>query len=188
MAASGARTAEEPAKNPPFPNRCGLNVILVLDESGSIGTSNATDQVKKAARAFLGALSGTGSKVAIVDFSTTAAKQVPYTAVDSGTIKSVFDKYLDTGYSPNGWTNWQDALIKSKDTSGDGPHADLVVFVTDGDPTRSTTPPTHRRPTRATPPRSRRRFPRRTRSRGTTPRSSESASGARSATPAHRTA
>jgi uncharacterized repeat protein (TIGR01451 family) len=61
--------------------------------------------------------------------------------VDADTIKSVFDKYLDTGYSPNGWTNWQDALIKSKDTSGDGPHADLVVFVTDGDPTAFNDPP-----------------------------------------------
>ena len=132
---TAASPPPEPAKNPPFPSRCGLNVILVLDESGSIGTSKATDQVKNAARAFLTPLAGTGSKVAVVEFSTAAHLGVAYQTVTAETIASKFEPYLKNEYSPAGWTNWEDALLLSKKTSDAQPKADLVVFVTDGDPT-----------------------------------------------------
>ena len=70
-----------PAANPNLPPKCGINVMLVLDESGSIGSSNAGEQSAVRSRAFLNALSDTGSKVSIVDFSTRAAQPVPYTPV-----------------------------------------------------------------------------------------------------------
>ena len=70
-----------PGANPTLPPRCGINVMLVLDESGSIGSSRQTDTVRNATRAFLTALSGTGALVSIVDFSSTAAQPVPYTQV-----------------------------------------------------------------------------------------------------------
>ena len=41
VSSTAATPPPEPAKNPPFPSRCGLNVILVLDESGSINSKPA---------------------------------------------------------------------------------------------------------------------------------------------------
>jgi uncharacterized repeat protein (TIGR01451 family) len=129
-----------PRANPNLPARCGIDVQLILDRSGSIGsTHGATEAVRSAAKAFVGALSGTGSKVAIIDFSSTAALRIPYTTVDSTSISDVFNPYIDNtngnGYNPNGWTNWEDAFRVSKQTNADDGVADLVVFITDGDPT-----------------------------------------------------
>ncbi len=128
-----------PAANPTLPAKCGINVMLVLDESGSIGTSGATEQVRDAARSFLSSLSGTGSKVSITDFSTTATQQVGYTTVTQDSIGSTFEPYLTNDYNPNGWTNWEDAFTKVAAANAAGPVADLVVFITDGDPTARNT-------------------------------------------------
>ena len=65
---------DPPDNNPDLEAACGLDVILVLDESGSIANSGATGDVRDAARSFLGALRDTGSNVAIVEFATTAAR------------------------------------------------------------------------------------------------------------------
>jgi uncharacterized repeat protein (TIGR01451 family) len=128
-----------PAPNPTLPPRCGINVMLVLDESGSIAQSGATDQVRDAARAFLNALKGTGSRVSIVDFSTRAQRPVGYTTVTDQSMASTFNPYLEDGYDPSGWTNWEDAFHEVKVANDEGPVADLVVFVTDGDPTARNT-------------------------------------------------
>ena len=48
--------------NPPIQDKCGLDVTLVLDASGSISSSNAVDDVRGAAKAFLDALSSTSSR------------------------------------------------------------------------------------------------------------------------------
>jgi uncharacterized repeat protein (TIGR01451 family) len=130
--------------------RCGLNVMLVLDESGSINnTQGATTGVRNAANAFIGALSGTGSQVGIVEFNTRARFPVPYTAVTPTSVTNLFTPYVnDTngaaeGYNPGAysgsqvWTNWDDALqeVQLANANAANPDADLVVFVTDGDPT-----------------------------------------------------
>jgi uncharacterized repeat protein (TIGR01451 family) len=127
-----------PGPNDDLPPLCGINVMLVLDKSGSIGSSGQTETVKNATRAFLNALAGTGAKVSIVDFSSTAAQPVPYTTVTTATIASTFNPYLATGYKPNGYTNWQAAFEKVHASNTQGPNADLVVFITDGDPTAYT--------------------------------------------------
>ena len=124
-----------PGPNPDLPPRCGINVMLVLDESGSIASSGATDTVRNAAKAFLDALSGTGSAVSIIDFSTTARRQVAYTTVTADSIANVFDPYIDNRYDPEGWTNWEDAFQEVRTANTQGTRADLVVFMTDGDPT-----------------------------------------------------
>ncbi len=126
-----------PAPNPNLTPVCGIDVMLVLDESGSIASTGATDTVRDAARGFLDALSGTGSSVSIVNFSTSAAQPVPYTTVTPGTIDSVFAPYLKNGYKPNGWTNWEAAFQKVREANAvpSGIKADLVLFITDGDPT-----------------------------------------------------
>jgi uncharacterized repeat protein (TIGR01451 family) len=143
-----------PATNQDLPPRCGINVMLVLDESGSIGdTPGAEQAVKTATRTFLNSLSGTGAAVSIVDFSTSARQQIGYTQVTgsspsggnpgSGTIATVFEPYLEDGYDPNGWTNWEDAFtkVRAANADADQPTADLVVFITDGDPTARNNPP-----------------------------------------------
>jgi uncharacterized repeat protein (TIGR01451 family) len=132
---SDALTVTAPADNPNLPPRCGINVMLVLDKSGSIKNSGQTETVRDAARTFLQALSGTGSKVSIVDFSTTAAQPVGYTTVTPESIASTFEPYLANKYNPDGWTNWEDAFKKVRESNTQGTRADLVVFVTDGDPT-----------------------------------------------------
>jgi uncharacterized repeat protein (TIGR01451 family) len=129
-----------PGPNPNLEPVCGIDVMLVLDESGSIGAN--AQKVRDAARAFLDALAGTGSSVSIVDFSTTARQQVPYTTVTQDSIAQVFAPYLKNGYVPNGWTNWEAAfqVVKQANATPGGPTADTVFFITDGDPTAHNTP------------------------------------------------
>jgi uncharacterized repeat protein (TIGR01451 family) len=124
-----------PAPNPNLPPRCGIDVMLVLDKSGSISSSGQTETVRNAARAFLDALSGTGAAVSIVDFNATAGRPVGYTTVTPNSIASVFEPYLVNQYKPTGLTNWEDAFQEVKEANTQGPVADLVVFITDGDPT-----------------------------------------------------
>jgi uncharacterized repeat protein (TIGR01451 family) len=128
-----------PGLNPNLPPRCGINVMLVLDKSGSIQSSGQTETVKAATRAFLDALSGTGAKVSIVDFSSTASRPVGYTTVTPASIAGTFEPYLATGYRPSGYTNWEAAFQKVGEANTQGPVADLVVFITDGDPTARNT-------------------------------------------------
>ena len=127
-----------PGENHNLVERCGINVMLVLDESGSIASSNATGAVRTATKSFLVALSGTGSEVSIVDFSSTAGRPIPYTVVTPESITGTFNPYIDNtngnGYNPNGWTNWEAAFQKVDEANG-SKKADLVVFMTDGDPT-----------------------------------------------------
>jgi uncharacterized repeat protein (TIGR01451 family) len=142
-----ALTVTAPAPNPDLPQRCGINVMLVLDRSGSIGPN--AENVRRASRAFLNALSGTGSQVSIVDFSTEADWPVSYKPVTgqvaadgtggTGTIGSHFEPYLADDYRPGGWTNWEDAFHQVKVANDAKRVADLVVFITDGDPTARNT-------------------------------------------------
>ncbi|NNF70151.1 MAG: VWA domain-containing protein, partial [Acidimicrobiia bacterium] len=111
---------------------CGSDIVLVLDESGSVNRWRTT--FTQAARNFIAGVVDTGTRVAVVEFSTTATLVVPYTEVTSGglgTISTVFDPYLDTGYYPNGFTNWKGALevVRDEMTS-----PSTVFFVTDGNP------------------------------------------------------
>jgi uncharacterized repeat protein (TIGR01451 family) len=129
----------EPGPNPNLPPRCGINVMLVLDKSGSIQSSGQTETVRNATRAFLDALSGTGAKVSIVDFSSTAARPVGYTTVTPASIAGTFEPYLVNGYKPSGYTNWEAAFQKVREANTQRPLADLVVFITDGDPTARNT-------------------------------------------------
>ncbi len=127
-----------PGANPNLPPRCGINVMLVLDKSGSIQSSGQTETVRNATRAFLNALAGTGASVSITDFSSTAKQQVPYTTVTAETITGTFESYLTNVYKPSGYTNWQAAFSAVKEANATQPLADLVVFITDGDPTART--------------------------------------------------
>jgi hypothetical protein len=147
VAASGAlaapRPIEQPIPNPPLTKACGLNVLMILDESGSIGTSNATQDVRNAFKAFTDAIKNTSSAMAVAEFSRVARLPAiggfpprKYITVTDST-KVDFDAYINNDFNPNGNTNWEDGLRMGipKFLPRDNfqvPH--LTVFITDGDP------------------------------------------------------
>ncbi len=125
-----------PANNPDLDSGCyALKLIFVLDESGSIG-SNAVD-VKNGVLAFLNALNGQNAQAALIEFSTTATLVNDYTVINQTYINNITNYfnpavgYLGHSYSPNGGTNWHDAMIKADALA----ISDLVLFFTDGEPT-----------------------------------------------------
>ena len=114
-----------------------IDVILILDESNSIG--NDDDEVVDGAVALANGLKNTTARLAVIKFSTSAENvDVPgfgagYVAVDDAYVASL-QSHLNSTYNPNGWTNWEDALEHAK-TLHDADAADLIVIVTDGNPT-----------------------------------------------------
>ena len=137
---------------------CGQDIILILDESGSIGSRNRNDVIQ-GARALVNAVKATGSRIALVEFSASDSRFVDlpnfapgtYVEVTDTTIANDFNVYLTTGssptgsptdtttYSPGGNTPWDEALIDAKAIHTGAPlnrgPADLVVLLTDGNPT-----------------------------------------------------
>lgn len=147
VATSGAlaapRPIEQPIPNPDLTRACGLNVLMILDESGSIDTSNATQDVRNAFKAFTDAIKNTSSAMAVAEFSTVA--RLPsigafppgeYVTVTDST-ELAFGAFIDTQYNPSGNTNWEDGLRMgipnfAPRNNFQVPH--LTVFITDGDP------------------------------------------------------
>lgn len=127
-------------------SRCGGPMTVVVDESNSIGSS-ITD-VKAGVRRFVEALAGTPVQLQVVRFHTYAS------ALGSSDWHRYFDMTdqadVDTllasidglkgswSGSPNGGTNWEEALFRTF-YKADGSTADVipetVVFFTDGVPT-----------------------------------------------------
>ncbi len=136
MAVCGDCLLPYPATNPDLDSGCyAMKIAFVLDESGSIG-ANAVD-VKNGVLAFLNALNGQDAQVALIEFSSLATIVNNYTTVNLGYIGSITGyfngvPYNGQTYSPNGGTNWHDAMIK---VDGLNPPPDMVLFFTDGVPT-----------------------------------------------------
>ncbi len=113
-----------------------LKVTLILDESGSITDIPAyTQNVRDAATAFVNGLSGTGSSLAVVAFGSSASTPVPvFTPVTPAWVTTVWTPYITNTYGQSAggkFTNWEDALTKAQAIG----KSDLLVFITDGDPT-----------------------------------------------------
>ena len=136
--ASAFNSFVAPASNPDLPSSklCSdLKITFVLDESGSIAISNATELVKTGVRALGNALLNSGAQLRIVEFSRQSRViDLGLTDVNS-TFMSRLNEYLGSGYNGQSYnpvdaTNWDDALedVQSFD-------ADLVFFFTDGFPT-----------------------------------------------------
>ncbi len=129
-----------PIANPDLRAACGLDIHIILDESGSVKPYAAN--VRQAFNAFTAALNNTGSRIAVSEFSTLAnlplngAAQTNYTVVTNATRASVFDPYIANDYQPNGSTNWEDGLRMGRyflpRPSAQQSH--MTVFITDGDP------------------------------------------------------
>ena len=116
--------------NPPLAGRCGINVSLVLDRSGSI-TPNRTTYAN-AAKSFVNALALTPSQMKIFSFAATAsADQNTFVSLSTQAGVNSLNATIDAVYNNTaGGTNW-DAGLQLAINSG----SNLVVFITDGNPT-----------------------------------------------------
>ena len=130
--------------NQPLPSQCGLNVALVADLSSSM-TATSVQSLKSAMDAFVNALQGTPSQVALFTFGTdspangypanTGLQSVATTA-DANKVKAQYQAWNNS--TPTNYTNWDRGLAAVAGinaTPGTAGHIDLVVMITDGNPT-----------------------------------------------------
>ncbi len=131
----GSFTASAAVANPDLAKGCGLDFVLVLDRSGSIATAGAQTTVKNAAKAFLNGLVDTGSRAALVSFAASGSIDQTALPLTSGTNLTTLDTKIDAlGFT--GDTNWEDGLEEAQGSfAGFGSNPDLVVMITDGQPT-----------------------------------------------------
>lgn len=132
QAANGIRAAANPA-NPKLLEECGLDATLVLDSSGSIGGNS--NKVRGAANDFLAALKNTNSTMRLISFAKTAQQLAGRAPVNDETVGAggSLAKGVAAYPAPNGSTNWQQAFKLAH--TGDTATPELLIFVTDGDPT-----------------------------------------------------
>ncbi|MCO5318531.1 MAG: VWA domain-containing protein [Microthrixaceae bacterium] len=132
-----ARVSATPAQdgNPDLPQRCGLDMTIIIDRSGSIGSYN--DEMADAANALIGGVSNTGSRVQVISFSSTATAVTLAGGVGSSSnisdlrLLPAEDVQLPA-YNSSGGTNWDDALEMARRQPAVTP---LTVVLTDGNPT-----------------------------------------------------
>ncbi len=126
-------------------SRCGGRVTLVLDNSGSIKFVGAGPaQVRDAAKGFIDAFTGTPTDMSVTQFSTTASTIYPSTFGTYFSVLTAGNSAITSAKSGidamafSGNTNWEDGLYRAaRDNSGNplAVQPELLVFVTDGDPT-----------------------------------------------------
>ncbi len=124
--------------DPTIPSKCGLNVALVLDVSGSVG-GNLPD-LKAAAKTVVNALTGTPSAVATYTFASAAPAlgntNYPLIPVSTTQGATTVNSHIDASVIPNNqnyYTNW-DRGIEQVALSSD--QYDVAIVITDGNPTR----------------------------------------------------
>ncbi|MCQ4207538.1 vWA domain-containing protein, partial [Streptomyces longispororuber] len=140
--ASGG-TWQQSRNNPALPQKCGLKVALVMDLSGSMNGS--VGALKTAANTFVDALQGTPSSMAKFTFSsyspaTNGGPNEPglrsvSTRADAAAFKQTWAHWTES--TANGATNWDRALYEPALAGSD---YDVAVVITDGMPTRYSTP------------------------------------------------
>ena len=161
VATATPAAAVDPVAAPnPTLQGCGIPITLVLDASSSINSSEQ-DEVRTAANAFLDGLDNTNSSVRVLQFSGTSANitfprrgissttpPAPATSLLQQTKNEIQSKYhsdslqvADPPGNPTGdqyiypGTNWESALWFANQPVSELQNG-LVVFITDGDPTR----------------------------------------------------
>ena len=102
---------------------CDTRVALVLDESGSIGsTTGAQQAVIDGSKAFVNGLVDSGAQLAVLDVQLERAHRLArhvrpgvYNNVTSEFASGPFANYITGEYNPSGWTNWEDAFDEVSD-------------------------------------------------------------------------
>jgi predicted secreted protein len=154
--------------NPPLPPQCGIDVAVLMDVSGSVRRANANTGVatyRTGLTSFLEALEGTPNRVSLFRFGTrgevvgsngnasTNVNNASWLSMDvpaefSDAATRIANTYTISGSGrfpqPDQGTNYDDGFRIVNDALAanrlDG--ADLVLFVTDGNPTLITSDPT----------------------------------------------
>lgn len=156
MYGTSIRSVQE--ANPPIQGSCPQNVILVLDESGSIVDESIANVIRSSVVDFLLEIKDKGTHISIVEFNSTARISVISEEVTSASIDfggSLYN-YLYGGigggssashYDPednpfrSAFTNYEDAFEKARDLNNTLPeYAEMLLFFTDGEPTKRNTP------------------------------------------------
>jgi von Willebrand factor type A domain-containing protein/uncharacterized protein DUF11/List-Bact-rpt repeat protein len=122
----------DPLDNPPLAQSCGLDIVLVMDESQSIGAGQFT-QMQNAFVGFVNAfLPATPTRIGLVDFGTLAHPRTNFTNDVNALTTLINDPQLQ------GATNWEQALIEAGNYFASGLNRvnkpDLVIFASDGKP------------------------------------------------------
>lgn len=140
--------------NATLPPGCGTNILLVLDRSGSIDPYK--DEYEAAAKQFVSSLNGTPTQIGIVSFNDNVNSyqpaqgnasfyQSPLSLSNGGNAATLNGKIESIYDSPSSLTNWDGALqaaaqaksFTADATTGQTTNPDMVVFITDGNPTTS---------------------------------------------------
>ena len=117
--------------NPPLEQACGLDIVLAMDESLSID-STEFGQMQTAFMDFVNALlPDTPTEFALVDFGTNAVVRQGFT--DNATlINNAINQPKMGGIQ---YTNWEQALIAAHNLFPNRDKPDLIIFASDGNPT-----------------------------------------------------
>ncbi|MBU0907842.1 MAG: VWA domain-containing protein [Nanoarchaeota archaeon] len=117
--------------NPELNLSCGLDVIFIMDSSGSISNDKLND-MKDAFKDFVDSvLVNSPSQAAVVDFDDTGHLILDYTSNISA-IKGAIDSVVSGGA-----TNWEDALEEAHEQFDNRPdYPDLYILASDGHPNR----------------------------------------------------
>ncbi|MEJ2152960.1 MAG: VWA domain-containing protein, partial [Gemmatimonadota bacterium] len=111
-----------------------LDLVLVLDQSGSIAREGAWDDLQNAAKDFIDNFSESIDQVGLVSFQVRAGQHVPLSQPFRSNIRAAID-----GMTSVGDTNTGEGLRVGKETLDTGPTRNrsvrVVVFFTDGRPT-----------------------------------------------------
>ncbi|HYO19698.1 MAG TPA: DUF5979 domain-containing protein, partial [Dermatophilaceae bacterium] len=119
------------------PGKCGLNIAMLFDQSGSIGSN--LPLVKSAAKQFIDDLTGTPTSIALFTFSTNSP-QNPGGSQNRPDLVSIADPtgaaqvkgYIDGFSGADGGTNWDAGLRRVANASQ---QYDVLIVLTDGNPT-----------------------------------------------------
>ncbi|MGW5733112.1 MULTISPECIES: hypothetical protein [Streptomyces] len=127
--------------NPELPQSCGLDVAVVLDLSASVGS--ALPQLKQATDKLTNTLTGTPSRLALFSFdrnspSTGTTNHPGLLPVSTKAGADAF-KELYADWTLGSGTNWDQGLNAVAQAD---PVYDMVVVLTDGNPTRWSKPAT----------------------------------------------
>jgi len=117
--------------NPGASTKCGQNIALVLDQSGSMSDTKQTN-LKSAAHATIDALTGTPSTLAIYTFSQKTGKTQSATSTLTSTSARSLHRFVKRLGTPSGATNWDAGLYQVAQSTT---KYDMVIFLTDGAPT-----------------------------------------------------
>ncbi len=126
-------------------SRCGGNFGVIIDKSGSIGSTDMTT-VNNGVMAFIDTFAGTPVKLQVVTFSGRAATL----GADDTTWTKYYDMLVESdvsalkalvgGITSNGGTNWEDGffrMLRNSDGTVQSQLPNTILFFTDGIPTRS---------------------------------------------------